>query len=85
MAKDADVLVPMMTVIRPSVHGFPRQTFLPSNTDILVLPQACLNDTCVNGCAALLYSVFLPAAAHCAILLTHDLPRIRHNADDDTV
>ena len=85
MAKDTDVPVPMTTVIRPSVHGFPRQSFLPSDTGILVSPQACLNDTCINGCAALLYSIFLPAAARCAILSTHDLPRIRHNADDDTV
>ena len=85
MAKDADVPVPMTTVIRASVDGFPQQTFLPSDTTILASPQTCLNDACINGCAALLYSAFLPATACCAILLTHDLPHIRHNVDDDMV
>ncbi|KIM56688.1 hypothetical protein SCLCIDRAFT_29357 [Scleroderma citrinum Foug A] len=85
MAKGAHVPANMMTVIQPSVDGFPRQTFLPSDTSILASPQACLNDACINGCAALLYSVFLPAAASCAVLLTHDLPRIRYNTDDETL
>ena len=74
MAKDAHVPATMTTVIRPSMDGFPHQTYLPSDTDILASPQACLNNTCINGCATLLYSVFLPAAASCAVLSTHDLP-----------
>ena len=85
MARSAHVPVSTTTVIQPSIDGFPRQTFLPSDTSILASPQACLNDTCINNCAALLYSAFLPAAASCAILSTHDLPRVRHNADDDTL
>ena len=38
--------------------------------------------SCINGCAALLYLAFLPAAASCAVLSTHDLPCIQYNADD---
>ena len=68
-----------MTIIRLSVDGFPQQTLLLSDTSILASPQACLNDACINGCAALLYSAFLPAAASCAVLSTHDLPHIRYN------
>ena len=85
LASGTHVPVSTMTVIRPSVDGFPQQTFLQSDTSILASPQACLNDTCINSCAAFLYSAFLPAAASCAILSTHDLPRIRHNADNDTL
>ena len=76
MAKDAHVPATMTTVIRPSMDGFPRQTYLPSDTDILASPQAHLNNACINGCATLLYSAFLPAAASCAVLSTHDLPHI---------
>jgi len=74
MAKDTHVLATTTTIIRPTVNGFPQQTFLPSDTNILTSPQACLNDTCINGCAALLYSAFLPFASPCAVLSTHDLP-----------
>ena len=81
MAKDAHVPATMTTVIRPSMNGFPCQTYLPSDTDILASPQACLNDACINGCAAL-YLVFLPAVASCAVLSTHDLPCIRYNTND---
>ncbi|KIM62208.1 hypothetical protein SCLCIDRAFT_25141 [Scleroderma citrinum Foug A] len=44
---------------------------------------ARLNDTCINGCATLLYSAFMPAAARCAVLSTHDLPRVCFHANDD--
>lgn len=52
---------------------------------ILAQPTARLNDTCVNGGAALLYSEILTVSHFrpCAILSTHDLPRIRYNASDD--
>ena len=49
------------------------------------LPQARLNDTCINGCATLLYSAFMPVAVRCAILSTHDLPRVHFHADDDSL
>ncbi|KIK12535.1 hypothetical protein PISMIDRAFT_120727 [Pisolithus microcarpus 441] len=68
-----------------SIDGFPWQTFLLGDINILTSPHAQLNDTCINGCATLLYSAFLPNAASCAILSTHDLPRIRFNAEDDTL
>ena len=83
MAKEIHVPATMTTVVRPSTDGFPRQTFLPHDTNILASLQGRLNDACINGCAALLYSEFLPAAASCAILSTHDLPWIRYNVDDD--
>ncbi|KAI6031038.1 hypothetical protein EDC04DRAFT_2868959 [Pisolithus marmoratus] len=52
---------------------------------ILMSPTARLNDTCINGCATLLYSAFRPTAASCTILSTHDLPCIRFNAKDDVL
>ena len=85
MAKNAHVPATMTTVIHASVDGLPQQTFLPSDTNILASPQACLNDTCINGCVALLYSTFLPTETTCSILSTHDLPQVHYNADDDTL
>jgi Ulp1 family protease len=51
---------------------------------LLTSPTAFLNDTCINGCAVLLFSELKSVAtSHCALLTTHDLPRIRYNASDD--
>ncbi|KAG1836304.1 hypothetical protein F4604DRAFT_1886125 [Suillus subluteus] len=52
---------------------------------LLAQPTARINDTCINGCAALLHSEILTSSHEqpCAILSTHDLPRIRYNASDD--
>ena len=83
IAMDVDVPTITSTIIRPSIDGFPQQTFSPSDASILASPNARLNDTCINGCAALMYSAFLPSSSPCAILSTHDLPRIRFHADDD--
>ena len=83
MAKDTRVPATMPMIIRASVDGVPRQTFLPSDTSLLASPQARLNDTCINSCATLLYSASMPAAMCCAILSTHDLPHTRCHADDD--
>ena len=48
--------------------------------------DACLNDTCINNCRALLYSAFISAdAQRCAILSTHDLLCARYNAADDVL
>ena len=85
MAKDIYVPATTTTVIQPSTNDFPQQTLLPGDVSILASPQGRLNDACINGCAALLYSAFLPTAASCAVLSTHDLPWICYNADDDTV
>ncbi|KAH7905408.1 hypothetical protein BJ138DRAFT_1230003, partial [Hygrophoropsis aurantiaca] len=71
-------------LVRPRRDGFPRQIFDTRDLAILASPTARLNDTCINGGAALLYSHFLsPQARRCAILSTHDLPRIRYGASDD--
>jgi hypothetical protein len=47
-----------------------------------------LNDSLINGCAALLYSESLqasPAVAQYVILSTHNLPCIWYNASDDVL
>ncbi|KAG1837517.1 hypothetical protein DFJ58DRAFT_718872 [Suillus subalutaceus] len=72
--------------IRPSHDGIPRLEFDPKEIGILSSPTACLNDTCINNCAILLWcSQLNTSAARCAILSTHDLPRIRYNAPDDNI
>ena len=85
MATDAHVPPILTPIIRAPIDGFPQQTFIPSDISILASPNGLLNDNCINGCAALLYSAFLPTAACCAILSTHDLPWIRHKANDDSL
>lgn len=55
----------------------------PRDTSILACPNVRLNETCINDCAAFLYSTFLPSTSPCAILSTHDLLRIRFHADAD--
>ena len=72
--------------IRPPCDRFPRQIFEPDNIEIFSTTDARLNDTCINGCGALLYSAFLSAdAQRCAILSTHDLLRAQYNAADDVL
>lgn len=72
------------TIIYPSRTGCPRQIFEPKDIALLVSPTACINDVCINGCTVLLFSeVKSLAADRCALLSTHDLPRIRYNASDD--
>ncbi|KAG1774666.1 hypothetical protein EV702DRAFT_1200022 [Suillus placidus] len=76
---------PLPTRVRPAQDGFPCQVFDPRDQSFLAKPTARLNDTCINGCAALLYSEILKIShiRPCAIFSTHDLPRIRYNALDD--
>lgn len=73
------------TRIRPRRDGFPRQVFDARDISCLSSPTACLNDVCINGCAALLYSQFKLPTVDCAILSTFDLPRIRYNALDEII
>ncbi|KAI6026008.1 hypothetical protein EDC04DRAFT_2930447 [Pisolithus marmoratus] len=75
----------IMTPIIWTPAGFPRQTFLLNDISILMSPTTRLNDTCINGCATLLYSAFHPTTASCTILSTHDLPCICFNAEDDVL
>ncbi|KAG1842228.1 hypothetical protein F4604DRAFT_1884792 [Suillus subluteus] len=74
-----------LTRLRPAQDGFPHQVFDPRDQSLLAQPTAHINDTCINGCAALLHSEILTSSHEqpCAILSTHDLPRIRYNASDD--
>lgn len=70
----------------PPTHGFGSIIFEPCDINILTSDAACLNDTCINGCAALLYSKHLsPCSIDIAVFNTHDLSWIRYNADDNTV
>lgn len=85
---DTTVVVPgiIRTRVRPARDAFPQQVFEPKDIGILASPTALLNDTLINGCAALLYSESLqvsPAVEQYAILSTHDLPCIRYNVSDD--
>ncbi|KAG1884597.1 hypothetical protein F4604DRAFT_1731273, partial [Suillus subluteus] len=73
------------TRVRPRRDGFPRQVFDPKDITCLSSPTAPLNDGCINGCAALLYSQLKVSTVDCAILSTYDLPRIRWNARDDNI
>ncbi|KAG2126329.1 uncharacterized protein EDB93DRAFT_1097153 [Suillus bovinus] len=80
-----DVIIPdtLVTQIRPPHNGFPDQVFDPKDINLLRSPTACLNDVCINSCAALLYSELKSPMLSCAIFSTHDLPRIHYNAPDD--
>jgi hypothetical protein len=72
------------TRICPSRDGFPRQIFEPKDIALIASPTACLNDVCINGCAVLLFSELKSVVtSHCALLSSHDLPRVRYNASDD--
>jgi hypothetical protein len=68
---------------RIAQNGFPSLVFQPQDINRLASPTSCLNDICLNGCAALLYSSFGGVhAERCAIMSTHDLVRIHHGALD---
>ncbi|KAG1878248.1 hypothetical protein F4604DRAFT_1880298 [Suillus subluteus] len=74
-----------LTRLRPAQDGFLHQVFDPRDQSLLAQPTARINDTCINSCAALLHSEILTSSHEqpCAILSTHDLPRIRYNASDN--
>ncbi|KAI6025272.1 hypothetical protein BKA83DRAFT_4492027 [Pisolithus microcarpus] len=72
--------------VQPPTDGFPQLTFDPKDINILASNEARLNDSCLNGSAALLYSLYLPThRGEIALFSTHDLPRIRYNATDNTL
>ena len=51
---------------------------------MLVSPDTCLNDVCVNRCAALIYSENLEHdALQVAIFSMQDLPYIRYHTTDE--
>ena len=83
MATDTHVPPILTPIIWASIDGFPRQTFIPNDISILASLNGLLNDNCINSCATLFYSTSLPTAAHCAVLSTHNLPRIHYKANDD--
>ncbi|KAG1722374.1 uncharacterized protein EDB91DRAFT_1240225 [Suillus paluster] len=52
---------------------------------LLCSPTACLNNMCINSCAALLYSELKAPTLSCTIFSTHNLLRIRYNAPNDII
>ncbi|KAG2737671.1 hypothetical protein P692DRAFT_201672633, partial [Suillus brevipes Sb2] len=86
-ARESNIVVPdtFTARVRPPCNGFPHQIFEAKDIAILCSPTARLNDVCVNSCAALLYSELKIPNVSCAILSTHDLPRIRYNAPDEVI
>ncbi|KAG0699786.1 hypothetical protein DFH29DRAFT_983380 [Suillus ampliporus] len=83
--QDNNVPNTLVTHIRPPCDGFLHQIFDPKDIKLLCSPTVCLNDVCINSCAALLYSEPKTPTLSCAIFSTHDFPRIRYNAPDDIV
>lgn len=72
--------------VHPATNGFPQFIFEIKDIQLLTSNKALLNDTCLNGCTALLYSQYLsPQSNQITIFLTHNLPRIRYNAADDVI
>jgi len=78
-----DVLMTHVQRVCPPQEGFAQLVFDAHDLEILQSSTACLNDTCINGCIPLLFSSIQSVHAHrFAVLSTHDLIRIRYNADD---
>jgi hypothetical protein len=73
------------THVRPSQDRFPAFSFETEDMNRLVSSTGLLNDVCINGCAALLYTQFAPTPGHFTIFSMYDLHRIRYNADDETL
>ncbi|KAH0832865.1 hypothetical protein J3R83DRAFT_11804 [Lanmaoa asiatica] len=70
----------------PPTDGFGTITFELCDIKILTNNATHLNDTYINGCAALLYSKHIsPHATDIAMFNTHNLSRIWYNADDNTL
>lgn len=75
---------PLTDRARPPAPGFGGLFFERKDVEILTSHEERLNDTCVNGCAALLYTVHVAHEPSLfAVLSTHDLIRIRYNAADE--
>jgi Ulp1 family protease len=72
--------------VTKSSNGLLTLTFELRELSILASPNAWLNDGCINGCSRLLQCAFPSAYADtCAILSTHELPRIRYNTSDEAL
>ncbi|KAG9311839.1 hypothetical protein JVU11DRAFT_8089 [Chiua virens] len=64
-------------------EGFRQLVFKADDIEILTSPEMRLNDTCLNGCTALLYSEYVPSSTSTiTIFSTHDLLRMHYNALD---
>ncbi|KAF8451140.1 hypothetical protein L210DRAFT_3500312 [Boletus edulis BED1] len=75
---------PLANCARPPISGFTRIDFETKDLQILASREACLNDICLNGCAALLYSTHVAQEpSQFAVFSTHDLLHIRYNAADE--
>ena len=71
---------------RCEVDGFRRLLFQREDVSILANPTSCLNDMCINGCIALLFSsVKPPDSRRFAVFLTYDLLCVHYNASDESL
>lgn len=70
-------VVPLLAHERASSEGFGSFMFAPKDMELLHSTEAWLNDTCVNGCAALLHSALIgDEVTPFSVLSTHNLPQI---------
>ncbi|KAG2159668.1 uncharacterized protein EDB93DRAFT_1236976 [Suillus bovinus] len=68
------------------IHWDLPEIFDPKDIGFLSSPTARLNDVCINSCTILLWhSQLTTSGAQCAILSTHNLPRIHYNVPDDVI
>ena len=76
----------VIPIQQPGMDGAYRSSFMAEDVVILANPTGCLNDVCINGRIPLLFSLIKPPDANCfAVFSTHDLPRIRYNASDESL
>ncbi|KIM67522.1 hypothetical protein SCLCIDRAFT_21053 [Scleroderma citrinum Foug A] len=82
------LVVPSKEALRQrcEVDGFCHLLFDPEDVVILANPTSCLNDVCINGCIALLFSSIKPPnSQHFAVFSMYDLLRICYNASDESL
>lgn len=73
------------TRTRPPQDGFPSISFDAEDVERLVSPDALLNDICINGCAALIYSEVDPDPERYSVISTYTLQLVRQNSSDDVL
>ncbi|KAG6369442.1 hypothetical protein JVT61DRAFT_14860 [Boletus reticuloceps] len=71
--------------IRPAQDGFNSVAFDTVAINRLISPTALLDDTCINGCAALLYSEFNPRPRDVLVISSYIMQFIRQGASDDVL
>lgn len=73
------------TRVRSAQDPFPALSFDQSDINRLLSSTGLLNDICINGCSALLYSQFTPPPGSITVFSTYELHRIRCGANDEVL